>query len=109
MGKLGGLLPKSQTKSDYLHKVISLTAGLVPFQETSSTGNSNSNGSSSKSVPDDSTPELSLSTGAGEEPQTITPIEKLKNALTSKEQFEIHYLVGHRVQGAYISFTELKA
>ncbi|CAG7734427.1 unnamed protein product, partial [Allacma fusca] len=80
LGKLGGLLPKSQPKSDHLHKVISLAAGLtcvdVPFEVTKVTVNGK-------------TENQLLS---NDETSTETPISKLKNALSSKEQFEQHYL-----------------
>jgi len=98
LGKVGGLLPKSQTKSDYLHKVISLAAGLTSFQETCELSNNNSNGGS-QICPDDLAPDsTSTSLPPEDEPQTVTPIEKLKNALSSKEQFETHYLVSYKPQ-----------
>ncbi|ODN03761.1 Trafficking protein particle complex subunit 10, partial [Orchesella cincta] len=84
LGKLCGLLPKSQPKSDHLHKVISLAAGLVCF-DGAAHNNTNGNGTSSASNSEASSDNL-------EEALAETPIEKLKNALSSKPLFQQYYL-----------------
>ena len=75
-------MPKSQPKSDHLHKVISLAAGLscidLPLESCSVTVNGKTESQLLNRQP---------------EPVSETPIAKLKNALSSKEQFEHHYLV----------------
>jgi hypothetical protein len=98
LGQLGGLLPKCQPKSDYLHKVISLSAGLVSFEEDATAVSSN--GNSIQSVPEETAKGQVLPT-AENGPQTITPIEKLKNALSSKEKFETHYLVSEYITASF--------
>lgn len=86
LGKLCGLLPKSQLKSDHLHKVISLAAGLVCSTIAHAHGNSNGNGVISGGDAKSASEVL-------DENQGETPIEKLKKALSSKPLFQQYYLV----------------
>jgi len=89
LGKLCGLCPKSQLKSDHLHKVITLAAGLTSFDSSDSdsvivhTNGNKLNGS------DNLDKEERICASADLE----SPIERLKEALSSKEKFQHHYLV----------------
>jgi len=92
LGKLCDLLPQSQPKSDHLHKVISLSAGLVVFQQEP-TLSKLSQPYSKTSVGADTNEKKSIGNDFLSIQILVTPIEKLKNALSSQDQFQTHYLV----------------
>lgn len=115
MGKLHGLLPKSQPQSDHLHKVLSLAAGLAALDnniissanESKNSNNTTNGGSSHTDLNNLSSliNNFNISTIPQHDPSRETPIDKLKNALSSKKQFEHHYLVSGFVESIfYLAF-----
>lgn len=82
-------MPKSQPKSDHLHKVISLAAGLACSNLEQGNPSGNGFGKLAGNIVE---ARDTIGTNTLPDSQAETPIEKLKNALSSKILFQQYYL-----------------
>ncbi len=101
LGRLCGLMPDQTLGSEHLHRVVELSAGIRDDHYTAT------------AVPDKSAPSENASAAADPSRRNssnnkhlkVNPVDKLKEALSSKDAFQKYYLVRQVIRSFALIFA----